>query len=270
MIASLRAAMSTTPKKRSSLAMCIIADEVLNGKTIDTNSQYVSRKAFSIGLDLQEIRVIKDDDAIIQKTVLDLSQSHDIVFTSGGIGPTHDDLTYESISRAFNKPMIFHEPTAERMKLKNGTGELNAGQRRMCTFPEPSEEVLVTEGLWQPIVRVENVFILPGVPSLFTRMFDTWIAKNLGCYKVSPMKRIGIRTTIKESVISKSLGDYHERLRAVGWTIGSYPKLNADTGESWVEISLVGPTLEGSQTDCLQTVLKEMKQTYNATDMLVD
>lgn len=258
------------PFQRSSVALCIIADEVLNGKTVDTNSRHVARKAFTAGFDLQEIRVIKDEETVIMRTVREMSAFYDIVFTSGGIGPTHDDLTYESIAKAFNRPLIFHQPTADRMKLKSGLDSLNDGQVRMCTIPKPSEEVLNTEGLWQPIVCVENVYMLPGVPGLFTRMFDNWLAKKANKYSTCPMLRVSIKTDIKESTISKSLGDYHKQIADLGWSIGSYPKLNVESGDSWVEISLVGPKLEGVQKSKLDALVMEMKKTYNATDMQVE
>ena len=102
--------------KRSTLALCIIGDEILNGKTQDTNSHYVAKKAFTLGLDLREIRVIKDVKEEIIMTIQHLSSSYDIVFTSGGIGPTHDDVTYESVAKAFNKELRLVPSVAERMK----------------------------------------------------------------------------------------------------------------------------------------------------------
>lgn len=93
----------------------------------DTNSNFLAKKCFEHGLRLKHIRVIPDDIEIISKTVIELSENYDLLFTSGGIGPTHDDLTYESISKAFNLPLITHSPTVEAMKTKLSLTELSKG-----------------------------------------------------------------------------------------------------------------------------------------------
>jgi molybdenum cofactor synthesis domain-containing protein len=229
----------------SSVAACIIASEVLNGKTLDTNSNYLAKKCFSVGLTLKHIRVIPDQRDVIVHTVKELSREYQLVVTSGGIGPTHDDLTYECISVAFNRPLAEHSPTVDRMKSMIAGLEdrerLNEGQKRMAMLPDP-DEVVFTPGLWVPLVRVGNVLVLPGVPRLFHQMCDHWFdAKlkdtDLVCRKL--VRRL-VRTNWKESMIAGKLTAIQAGLREADIEIGSYPKL-LDDGTSHVIISVLGP-----------------------------
>jgi molybdopterin-biosynthesis enzyme MoeA-like protein len=140
----------------------------------------------------------------------------------------------------------------------------------MCTFPEPDQDIIFTEGLWQPIVCIKNIFILPGVPGLFAKMFDSWLVAKSNQYSLRPMSRMSLRTDIKESELSESLQNFHDRLAIFDWSIGSYPKLNLNTGDSWVEISIIGPVLSSDQQKEFHKIIQEMKSKYNAVEMKVE
>ena len=251
----------------STLSLCVIGDEILNGKTIDTNSQYVAQKCFDVGLQLKEIRVIKDDSNEIKRAISSLTKTSDIVFTSGGIGPTHDDITYQSLAETFDKRLVYDVDTGERLKKLTGAARLNDGQIRMCTVPEPDEPIIYTEGLWQPIVCVKNVYIFPGVPRLFRNMVDTWMNKKSSHYNLQKRTRIALKTNMKESEISITLGNFQERAISLGWTIGSYPKMEAYPSRSWVEISISGPSLSNERLDKLDQLISDLIETYSAEKM---
>ncbi|PRP76666.1 hypothetical protein PROFUN_14902 [Planoprotostelium fungivorum] len=127
----------------------IIGDEVLNGKTKDTNSHYLARYCFDLGIDLKKIEVIPDDKDEIVRATRDMVSRYDFVVTSGGIGPTHDDITYESLAEAFSVGVEHHQETIERMKEMNRrsgrsnvqTEEQQKARHRMALFPQNSEFV---------------------------------------------------------------------------------------------------------------------------------
>lgn len=165
--------------RRISAACLIIGDEVLNGKIHDTNSHHLAKLCFQYGITLNKILVVPDIESDIVSSVLSLSSSHDYVFTSGGIGPTHDDITYSAISKAFNYPLQHHSPTLLKMKdvllkrnLMTEKEELSNERKLMALFPFHPKDVVVyypiQEGFfWVPIVRImtgtSSVNILPGM-----------------------------------------------------------------------------------------------------------
>jgi len=255
----------------------MIADEVLNGKTLDTNSNYLARRCFSIGLSLDFICVIPDRMEIIKGTVKDLSCKYDLVVTSGGIGPTHDDLTYQSLAEAFSDKracqgkdnlMRLHQPTVEAMKNYYGVNELNDGQLRMATLPICLDEITYTPNIWVPLVRLGgNVLVLPGVPILFQQMLDHWLEKgpgNMGL-KLEPRMRRMVKTLLKESQLAEELALFQKKVQQSGIAVGSYPKMLA-TGETFVVISLIGTVGQESLLDELCAELEETFQGRRITN----
>lgn len=169
----------------STAACLIIGDEVLGGKTVDTNSAYLAKWCFNLGISLKRIEVIADDESEIIEAVRRMSDGYDFVVTSGGIGPTHDDITYQSIATAFNLPLKLHQETFEKMKLLSKPHpnqptfdwEVDSPARRaklrMAELPtdesrDLKKQVLFPqEDLWVPVSVVNgNIHILPGVPRL--------------------------------------------------------------------------------------------------------
>lgn len=171
------------PGKYVNTAGClIIGDEVLNGKTKDSNSNFLAKWCFDLGIELKRIEVIADDEEEIAEAVLRMSKNYDFVVTSGGIGPTPDDISYDSIGKAFGaQPLEYDSETLRRMEehqktrsySHKQTEEMLTARKRMALFPSAKQGVKVevihpAEDLWVPVVRVAGkVHILPGVPRLF-------------------------------------------------------------------------------------------------------
>lgn len=232
-------------------AALIIGDEVLNGKISDTNSKFFAKYCFALGLDLRRVEVVPDDEGDIVESVRRLAANYDFVVTSGGIGPTHDDITYEAIGRAFEMPLQQHQSTVERMtrlskrKIDFADTEARAAQLRMATFPVPRpqgsaaadplvaslpntvEVSYMAEDLWVPIVQVAGkVHILPGVPSLFTRLLEG-IRPSLAAQvdESRQQVRFFVMTDLPESAMAPYLRRLQARVDEKDVKIGSYPHM---------------------------------------------
>ncbi|MFH1809018.1 MAG: molybdopterin-binding protein [Pseudomonadota bacterium] len=157
------------PEPPRTAAILVIGDEVLSGKTHDCNSHWLAGELYALGVALERVVVIPDLVAEIGRSVAALSEAHDVVFTSGGVGPTHDDLTYAGIARGFSRALVRNEALVERMRV-HYRDTLNEARLRMADIPEP-DELCFENGMVTPVVRVHNVYILPGVPVLFRQLF---------------------------------------------------------------------------------------------------
>ena len=148
----------------------VIGNEILSGKTQDENSPYLVRELRDLGVDVRKVSVIPDELNLISGEVREFSSSYDYVFTTGGVGPTHDDLTMAGIAAAFGRRVLRH-PDLET-SLRNFYSEaLIDGNLRMADIPEGAR-LVGGHGMWFPVVAVENVFIFPGVPEILQRKFD--------------------------------------------------------------------------------------------------
>ncbi|ETK95817.1 hypothetical protein F441_01354 [Phytophthora nicotianae CJ01A1] len=206
-------------------AVCVIGNEVLTGKTLDTNSHWISKFMFRRGIDLKRVVVIPDEEETIVSTVRDLSQMvgpSGYVFTTGGIGPTHDDITYESVAKAFDRGVEYHTATLKGLEdaMANRGGEMTEGRKRMAMLPAGCQ-TLTTE-FWTPIAVVENVYILPGIPSMVRSM----LTSNEDHFVGVPIFRAIVKTMRLE-------GDIATQLTAVqnahpNIAIGSYINLTKD------------------------------------------
>lgn len=241
----------STMKNIKTAGIVIIGDEVLSSKTVDTNSAWFAKYCFELGVELKRVEIIADDESEIIEAVRRMSKNYDFVVTSGGIGPTHDDITYPSIAKAFDNELTYHDETLERMK-KLSVRPINwdvpaddpelVARKRMALFPTPSEIVYPSEKLWVPIVIAGgNVHILPGIPRLFTGLLGEYRKHIVD--RIDPalkQTRILISSQMPESAISKYLGDLQKKVEPKGIKIGSYPK-GLGTG---VMISLLGRDVE--------------------------
>jgi molybdenum cofactor synthesis domain-containing protein len=217
-----------------------IGNEVLSGKVQDYNTFVLAETLRDCGVDLVRTVTVPDDVPDIAATARTLSDRvgpDGFVFTSGGIGPTHDDVTYEAIAKAFDRPLAIHKPThtlmsryyadvnAERAAKNDPAPPLNpnsAGNLKMVTLPSPAEYISC-KGLWVPIVRVDNTYMLPGIPWLFTRMLDTLRPR---LEKMGQVKfRIELHTQSGESVLAPHLVDICDELPDI--EIGSYPRVDS-------------------------------------------
>ncbi|KAL0256399.1 hypothetical protein SLS55_008794 [Diplodia seriata] len=239
-------------------ACLIIGDEVLGGKTVDTNSAYLAKYCFKLGIALKRIEVIADDEDEIIEATRRMSTNYDFVVTSGGIGPTHDDITYQSIAKAFNLPLVLHEEAFERMKRlsKPHPSQPNfswdvpspalTAKKRMVELPidetkDLSDQVVfVDDSLWVPISVVNgNIHILPGVPRLFEKLLESLkpqLLPRLTDPEGKGVYRIIISTPMAESAVAPFLTELAQRVEPRGIKVGSYPRW----GKAHNSVTLVG------------------------------
>ena len=149
----------------------IIGNEILSGKVTDTNSPYLCRELRALGVDVGRILTIPDEVGLIADEVRSMSDAYDHVFTSGGIGPTHDDLTMEAVALAFGRKITKSETIANRLERAAGS-KPNESALKMAMIPEDAQ--LVDAGdLWFPVVIVGNVHVFPGIPELLRKKFES-------------------------------------------------------------------------------------------------
>jgi len=202
-------------------AILIIGNEILSGRTQDTNTSTIASWLNSIGVKVKEVRVIPDIESIIVVSVNELRKANDYVFTTGGIGPTHDDITAESISKAFDLNYEIHKEAFKILESYYKPGEFNQGRQKMVWMPKDAELILnPTSGA--PGFNVENVFSLPGVPSILKSMLGGLKNKIVGGEPILS-HTISLRTV--ESEIANSLTVVQDKNNDV--EIGSYPFFQA-------------------------------------------
>ena len=202
-------------------AILIIGNEILSGRTQDTNTSTLATWLNSIGVKVKEVRVIPDIEKTIFDTLNILRKENDYVFTTGGIGPTHDDITAESVSKAFGLKYEIHKEGYKILESYYKPGEFNEGRQKMIWMPENAELILnPTSGA--PGFSVENVFCLPGVPSIMKSMLGGITNKIVGGEPILS-KTISLKTV--ESEIANSLTKVQDNNKDV--EIGSYPFFHA-------------------------------------------
>lgn len=198
-------------------AVLIIGNEILSGRTQDANLAYLGRELAQLGIRVVEARVVPDIEAEIVMAVNELRAKATYVFTTGGIGPTHDDITSESVAKAFGVPCTLH-PEAHRILLDHyGPEKLNAARLRMAHTPEGAS--LVANPVSKaPGVRIGNVYILAGIPTIAQAMFQSLKHELSGG---PPLLSATVTAYVPEGTIAAGLGRVQERHPALD--IGSYP-----------------------------------------------
>ncbi|RXF75014.1 competence/damage-inducible protein A [Hansschlegelia zhihuaiae] len=199
-------------------AILVIGDEILSGRTKDTNSGHIAETMTAIGIDLTEIRVVSDVEEAIVEALNALRARNAYVFTTGGIGPTHDDKTADAVAAAFGVG-IDHDPRAVAMLRERfpNPGDLNEGRLRMARIPFGAD--LIDNPVSKaPGFRLENVFVMAGVPSIMKAMLQTIVPQlRTGV----PVASVTLRADAKEGDIAVPLRDVQNAHPRV--TIGSYP-----------------------------------------------
>ncbi len=202
-------------------AILIIGNEILSGRTQDTNTSTLATWLNSIGVKVGEVRVIPDIEKIIIDTLNLLKTNYDYVFTTGGIGPTHDDITAASVAKAFGLKYEIHKKAYQILKEYYKPGEFNEGRQKMVWMPENANLILnPTSGA--PGFSIKNVFCLPGVPSILKSMLGGLTNSIVGGEPILSLT-ISLRTV--ESEIAESLMKVQNDNQDV--EIGSYPFFQA-------------------------------------------
>jgi molybdenum cofactor synthesis domain-containing protein len=202
-------------------ALVIIGDEILSGRTKDENLNFLAVSLGEIGINLKEVRVIIDGEEEIVEAVNALRKKHDYVFTSGGVGPTHDDITSAAIAKAFDDEYLVNEEAKAILENYYGHGNLNEARLKMAFMPSKAtliqNEVDVASGF-----KIENVFVLAGIPKIFRIMFEG-SKKDLRGGAKTKMQEIKI--TLTESVIAKDFANLQQKYPQI--IMGSYPSEGA-------------------------------------------
>ena len=232
-------------------AILIIGNEILSGRTQDTNTSTLATWLNSIGVKVNEVRVVPDDEKIIIDTLNMLRKSYNYVFTTGGIGPTHDDITAQSVAKAFGLKYEIHKEAFKILEAYYKPGEFNEGRQKMVWMPENAELILnPTSGA--PGFSVENVFCLPGVPSILKSMLGGIKNRIVGGQPILS-HTISLRTV--ESEIASSLTKVQDKNKEV--EIGSYPFFHAGK----LGVSIVLRSEDQSKIDnCNSEIIKFIKE----------
>jgi molybdenum cofactor synthesis domain-containing protein len=203
--------------KEFTAAIVIIGNEILSGRTVDKNTSFLAAWLGEKGVSVEEVRVIPDKEQVIIDTVNELRRKFAYVFTTGGIGPTHDDITSESISKVFNQKYQYHNEAYKLLENYYKNQDFNEGRKKMAKMPEHAKLIpnpkTIAAGFY-----VENVFVLPGVPSILQVMvpYLDKIIKN-----GKKILSISIDTGLRESVLADGLSEIQSRYKNID--VGSYP-----------------------------------------------
>lgn len=206
------------PRDPVTAAVLIIGDEILSGRTRDTNGGHIATALFAIGIDLTEIRVVADVPAAIVEALNALRAKYTYVFTTGGIGPTHDDMTADAVAAAFGVG-IDHDPRAVAMLRERfpNPDDLNEGRMRMTRIPFGAD-LIANSVSKAPGFRIGNVFVMAGVPSIMRAMLEEVLPQlKTGV----PVSTATLRADAKEGDIAMPLGEVQKAHPSV--SIGSYP-----------------------------------------------
>ncbi|EAQ25205.1 competence/damage-inducible protein A [Roseovarius sp. 217] len=200
-------------------AMLVIGDEILSGRTREANMHYLAGEVTKVGIDLMEVRVVSDDPGAIVAAVRALSAGYDHVFTSGGIGPTHDDITAENVAAAFDRPISVRDDARAILAAHyDARGqELNAARLRMARIPDGA--VLIDNPISAaPGFTIANVHVMAGVPAIFQAMLASVLPTLTGG---APILSQTLEIRRGEGDIAGPLSDLAERYPDL--SIGSYP-----------------------------------------------
>jgi molybdenum cofactor synthesis domain-containing protein len=208
----------TQNARTTTAAMVVVGNEILSGKVVDSNSPFLARELRKVGVALERIVVIPDDVPTIAETVADCCEAFDVVFTSGGVGPTHDDLTIAGVAKAFGKRVVLHPELEATIKRYVGP-EAGMEYLKMAEVPEGAELIVGDESNF-PTVSVANAYILPGIPEIFEAKVRALSSR----FASSPFHLRQVLVSANESRIAEYLNATLEAFPEL--MLGSYPKLS--------------------------------------------
>jgi molybdenum cofactor synthesis domain-containing protein len=205
-------------------AILVIGDEILSGRTKDKNIGYIAEYLTNLGVDLREVRVVPDIEEEIVDALNGMRKRYNYVFTTGGIGPTHDDITADSVAKAFGVGIDYHDQAVALLRERFGGGYLNEARMRMARIPHGAELILNKVSA-APGFRIGNVHVMAGVPSIMQAMLD----------EVAPTLKTGVKMESETIRADAREGDVGTALAEVakahpGVTIGSYPFFDDKSG----------------------------------------
>jgi FAD synthetase len=219
----------------------IIGNEVLSGKTRDTNSHFFCTELRQLGVEVQKISTIQDDVQIIGKEVASFSARFDYVFTSGGVGPTHDDVTIEGVAHGLGVKVVRHPDIEGRMRQRLGD-QVNEARLRMANVPEGAT-LLATEAPFAAIVKIRNIYIFPGIPRILEERFHAIKER----FRDTPYYLKNVYVRYGEGVIASILNEL--LVNFPNLMLGSYPVLELPDYK-------VKVTLESKDANYLEQALR--------------
>jgi molybdenum cofactor synthesis domain-containing protein len=198
-------------------AILVIGDEILSGRTQDTNTNYIAKFLSALGIDLKEVRVVGDVEGEIVASLNALRSRYDLIFTTGGIGPTHDDITADAVAAAFGVDIGYHPDAYALLEARYPPGEFNEARKRMARTPHGA--TLVANSVsGAPGFHIGNVYVLAGVPAVMRAMLE---AVEPQLPRGVPVKSVTVEAAIPEGTIAPGLSALQKAHKDVA--IGSYP-----------------------------------------------
>jgi molybdenum cofactor synthesis domain-containing protein len=221
----------------------LIGNELLSGKVVDANAAYLCRQFRELGVAVRKVSVIPDEVDLIAREVREFRAAYTWVFTSGGVGPTHDDVTIEGIARAVGVPVVRHPELVGRLE-ELYKGRLNPARLKMAEIPEGAE-LLAMDSLIVPVLAIGNVFVFPGVPEIFRQKFEAIKER----FRERPFLLRSVYVRIGEGSLAEHL---NAMLRAFPDLLcGSYPEFSNPDYR-------VRVTLESKEPDYLERALRHL------------
>ena len=241
----------TKANKKVNAAIIIIGNEILSGRTQDINVIFLSKWLNNLGVRVAEVRIIEDEEKSIVNCINEMRNKFSYIFTTGGIGPTHDDITSKSIAKAFKLKYNFHKEADDILEKYYKPGQFSEGRKKMAKMPVGAT-LIYNPSSGAPGFIVKNVFCLPGVPSILKSMVDGLKDKIVGGKKILS-KTISVHSV--ESQIAKSLEDVQKQFNDV--EIGSYPFFRLGK----IGVSLVIRSTEKKRIDdCCKKIISFLKK----------
>ena len=230
--------------------MIVIGNEILSGRTKDANLAWIAVRLNEIGVRLMEARVIPDVEATIVATVREVRDRFDYVFTSGGIGPTHDDITADYIAKSFNVGIDVHPEARTRLERHYAPGEFNAARMRMARIPDGA--TLIDNPISKaPGFRIGNVFVMAGVPQIFQAMFESLRHQLVG----GPMLLSRtVSAYLPEGRLAAGLAALQDQEGAV--EIGSYPFYRGSKSGCSIVLRSTDAGRLGAATDAVKSMMR--------------
>ncbi len=247
--------MSETADALVTAGLLVVGDEILSGRTKDKNIGYIAEYLTAIGIDLREVRIVADEETAIVEALNALRPRYSYVFTTGGIGPTHDDITADAVARAFGVS-IDHDPRAVALlRARFGDADLNAARMRMARLPAGAE-LIHNKVSTAPGFRIGNVFVMAGVPTIMQAMLD-YVAPTLATG--AKMLSATVRADAREGDIGGPLGEVQKA--HPGTMIGSYPFFDEKRGPNTnIVVRARDPARLAAAKDAVEAMLVKVKQ----------
>lgn len=234
--------------KTVTAAILVIGDEVLSGRTQDANTQVLAKALGAVGVQLREARAIADDEDTIIAALNDLRGRFDYVFTSGGIGPTHDDITAEAVGKAFGTRVTIRDDARALLDTHYGE-QINEGRLRMARIPDGASLIPNPISI-APGFRIENVFVMAGVPKIFAVMLDSAVPT---LKSGAVIQEISLACPHGEGVLSAPLSAIADKHPTV--SIGSYPRIKLEGG---FEVTIVARSVDSDALSAVEADLRAM------------